>query len=348
MHWVVLSLFLQCSICLVIRTDSLNLETDIRVVTKELVGDNGDPSVYELTKIDIGTINYCYFVTLPSQSVVVRISRDANPHTCLGQTKAEEKVLLGLVSDHQVGPRLLAEFDNGLITQRIEGRHLTPEEIPIHASPVAKLVARLHSIPLTTEHQILLEASVWGKIDKWLTLANQSLEHDEYDFLSREVSDLRSLLDTPHFNEKVLIHGDLNHGNIILDPEQSKFALVDFEFSGYGEKLFDLANHFCEHSGLDLNWNLYPSISQQLHFLSEYLRESLGTEPDSDQITQLQERVNKYQLVSHLYWGVWAKLMAFYRPSDPFYAQYGRTRLQRYIDTKEEVLGVYRDTKTEL
>jgi ethanolamine kinase len=100
---------------------------------------------------------------------------------------------------------------------------------------------------------------------------------------------------TPEYSDKVLIHGDVNHGNVIHNKELETLTLVDYEFSGYGERyvglflgffnkrvllpfhvnifrLFDLANHFCEWSGLDLNWSLCPSLSQQVKFLSTYAR----------------------------------------------------------------------------
>lgn len=105
----------------------------------------------------------------------------------------------------------------------------------------------------------------------------------------QEIGELRAVLCTDEYSDKVLIHGDINHGNIIRDKETGTITLVDYEFSGYGERyyirpevslilyrLFDLANHFCEWSGLDLEWDRYPTVTEQVQFLSVYVKHAFA------------------------------------------------------------------------
>lgn len=73
-------------------------------------------------------------------------------------------------------------------------------------------------------------------MDEWLKRAKKDLSKDDYKFFKKEVKELKDVLTTKEYNDKVLIHGDVNHGNIIYNKEEGTYTLVDYEFSGYGER----------------------------------------------------------------------------------------------------------------
>jgi ethanolamine kinase len=43
-----------------------------------------------------------------------------------------------------------------------------------------------------------------------------------------------------------------------------------FEYACYNHRGWDLGNHFCEHTGFDLDWTKFPSREKQMFFLTRY------------------------------------------------------------------------------
>jgi hypothetical protein len=72
-------------------------------------------SKYELKKLAIGTINFCFIVTTPHSKVVARISRDANEANSLSD-RSKERKLLGVITERGLGVKLLGVFENGMQT----------------------------------------------------------------------------------------------------------------------------------------------------------------------------------------------------------------------------------------
>lgn len=322
-----------------VRCEAEFLENDVRMMTQELVGrPEDDIHKYEVEKVAIGTINYCFIVTTPHSKVVARISRDANEDNSLSD-RTKERNLLRIISERGVGMRLLGVFENGHITQHVDGAHLTVSQMPELWKGTSKLIAELHRVSLTDEEKVEFDVSVWDRMDNWLQRADGQLRKEDLEFFTKEIGELQEILNTSEYNDKCMFHGDVNHGNVIRNKKTGDLTLVDYEFSGYGERLFDLANHFCEWSGLDLDWNLYPSPSQQYQFLENYALHSFGPEYTACEVEQLQKKVEKYQLVSHMFWGLWGKLMAAQRPDDPFYEPYSMKRVARYLEVKDRVLA---------
>jgi len=114
-------------------------------------------------------------------------------------------------------------------------------------------------------------------------------------------------LNTAEFNEKAFIHGDLNSLNIIENGDNLTF--LDFEFSGYGEKLFDIANFFCEWmTHYSPTGEGYPDRGEQHAFILIYL----GWSSDRHcQINQVIKKIEKMQLVSHFFLGI---VGSYYEP----------------------------------
>ncbi|XP_053799542.1 collagen alpha-1(I) chain-like [Vidua chalybeata] len=106
--------------------------------------------------------------------------------------------------------------------------------------------------------------------------------------LEQEMRSLRDLLEaTP--SPVVFCHNDVQEGNILLlagrEGSSDSLMLIDFEYSSYNYRGFDLGNHFCEwvYSYSREGWPCfqarpehYPSRQQQLHFIRHYLRERRG------------------------------------------------------------------------
>jgi len=94
-------------------------------------------------------------------------------------------------------------------------------------------------------------------------------------------------------------------------------------------------------SGFDCDYSLYPSKEFQLKWLKTYLQSYLGKEDVSEQeIEEAYREVNKFALLSHYYWGVWAILQAQYSKIDFDYISYSVLRLDEYFANKEKFLSL--------
>jgi choline/ethanolamine kinase len=74
----------------------------------------------------------------------------------------------------------------------------------------------------------------------------------------------------------VFCHNDLQEGNILLREKDQEVVVIDFEYSAYNYRGFDLANHMCEWvydytcpspPYFTLNWSHYPTLKQQVCIL---------------------------------------------------------------------------------
>lgn len=119
--------------------------------------------------------------------------------------------------------------------------------------------------------------------------------------------------------------------------------IIDYEYSSYNFRGFDLGNHFCEwmfnnnydkHPYFEYNYDLFPSRSQQVEFITAYMdefkrakketnlrkdstRNDSGSKDDLDEwatknlnVENLIVESNYFALASHLYWAHWSVCQA--------------------------------------
>ncbi|KAF3196894.1 hypothetical protein TWF679_003889 [Orbilia oligospora] len=160
--------------------------------------------------------------------------------------------------------------------------------------------------------------------------------------------------------ERVLGHGDLLSGNIIIqdsskdatghDIETVKF--IDYEHSTYCPQAFDLANHFSEWTGFDCDYNLLPTASTRREFIREYLRnyrnatKQPSTEGDQlevseEEVSRLLSEVDSYRGFPGFYWGLCAVIQTHASTGsiDFDYAGYAELRFAEYRAWREEEDG---------
>lgn len=176
--------------------------------------------------------------------------------------------------------------------------------------------------------------------------------------LPLELEKLRSLLEsTP--SPVVFCHNDCQEGNILLLEgrehfEKQKLMLIDFEYSSYNYRGFDIGNHFCEwmydysyekYPFFRANILKYPNRKQQLHFISSYLAafhnefENFSNEEKSIIEEEMLVEVNRFALASHFFWGLWSVVQARISSIEFGYMDYAQARFDAYFDQKRK-LGV--------
>ncbi|XP_053755356.1 choline kinase alpha isoform X10 [Panthera pardus] len=217
-------------------------------------------------------------------------------------------------------------------------RRLDTEELslPDISAEIAEKMATFHGMkmPFNKEPKWL-----FGTMEKYLNQVlrvkfageprvkqlHRLLRHN----LPLELENLRSLLEsTP--SPVVFCHNDCQEGNILMlegreNSEKQKLMLIDFEYSSYNYRGFDIGNHFCEWM-YDYNYEKYPFFranvlkyptkKQQLHFISNYLAafqnefENLSNEEKCIIEEEMLLEVNRFALASHFFWGLWSIVQA--------------------------------------
>uniref|UniRef100_A0A8C5EPS5 Ethanolamine kinase n=1 Tax=Gouania willdenowi TaxID=441366 RepID=A0A8C5EPS5_GOUWI len=249
-----------------------------------------------------------------------------------------ESVMFAILAERELGPKLYGIFPQGRLEQYVPSRKLDTCELgdPNLSAEVAEKMARFHMMrmPFNKEPKWL-----FCTMDKYLsqvmklnftreTQARRFTRLLSYD-LPSEMDVLKSLLKSTH-SPVVFCHNDCQEGNILLlkgrqSSDKHKLMLIDFEYSSYNYRGFDIGNHFCEwmydynndeFPFFKVDAHNYPSKAQQLHFFESYLREF---DPDFDKLCveeqmklkeQLYVEVNRFSLASHFFWGLWSIIQA--------------------------------------
>ncbi|XP_012504231.1 PREDICTED: choline/ethanolamine kinase isoform X1 [Propithecus coquereli] len=303
-----------------------------------------------------------------------------------------ESVMFAILAERSLGPQLYGVFPEGRLEQYIPVRPSParsspgtcpspspPQCLPSRPSPqsrplktrelrepalsaaIATKMAQFHGMemPFTKEPHWL-----FGTMERYLKqiedLRPSGLPHMnllEMYSLKDEMGNLRKLLDaTP--SPVVFCHNDIQEGNILLlsEPENAdSLMLVDFEYSSYNYRGFDIGNHFCEwvYDYTHEEWPFYkarptdyPTQGQQLHFIRHYLAEvKKGETLSQEEQRRLEEdllvEVNRYALASHFFWGLWSILQASMSTIEFGYMEYAQSRFQFYFQQKRQLTSFH-------
>ncbi|CAM2098842.1 unnamed protein product [Caretta caretta] len=170
-----------------------------------------------------------------------------------------ESVMFAILAERALGPRLYGVFPQGRLEQYIPSRRLCTEDLqdPDISREIAMKMSRFHGMvmPFNKEPKWL-----FGTMERYLKqIAELTFLQDAqrklfsqlkaYN-LQKEMGSLRELLEsTP--SPVVFCHNDVQEGNILLlagreSHPSDKLMLIDFEYSSYNYRGFDIGNHFCE------------------------------------------------------------------------------------------------------
>ncbi|XP_044135837.1 choline/ethanolamine kinase isoform X1 [Bufo gargarizans] len=270
-----------------------------------------------------------------------------------------ESVMFAILAERALGPRLYGVFPQGRLEEYIPSRRLVTSElsVPEISSEIAQKLARFHMMVMPFNKK-----PVWlfSTMDKYMSQIS-TLSFTQEDLvekfnklksynLEEEMKSLKLLLEsTP--SPVVFCHNDVQEGNILLlssrssDPSD-KLMLIDFEYSSYNYRGFDVGNHFCEwvYNYHHDEWPFYkaqlsnyPTREQQLHFLRSYLLEScpeLGEEERCAEAAAMVTEVNRFALASHFFWGLWSILQAKMSTIEFGYLDYALSRFDAYFQQK--------------
>lgn len=248
------------------------------------------------------------------------------------------------------GPALYASFYNGLAYQYLPGEILTPVTcLDENIYPlVAEKMANFHlqfacvkeRLPLETRKS--LEKSVlWTKLKNFIMLCPPKYSSDvpPKEKLLEELRWLKRMLQQLN-DQLVFCHNDLLLANILHDKDRNSIEFIDFEYAGPNYQAYDIANHFCEFSGVeDYNPLRYPHEDFRKTWVTVYLKTFYKNETVDDKTVHLLlGHVEHFTLASHFFWGVWALIQAAHSSIDFDFVGYASLRWDQYFKKKAAIL----------
>ncbi|UJR26662.1 hypothetical protein I4U23_007979 [Adineta vaga] len=160
------------------------------------------------------------------------------------------------------------------------------------------------------------------------------------------MKNLLSTIDSP----VCFTHNDFQPGNILrLKSEPNNYTIIDFEYCSYNYRGFDIGNHFCEFMFdyktatewpfYKVDFTLYPNETQQLNFISSYIKSC--NSDDNTLAQKIMKEANYFALASHFMWTLWAINMAISTSIKFGYMEYARTRFTAYCLQRDMLTDVY-------
>ena len=265
-----------------------------------------------------------------------------------------------MLSLHKVGfcPPLYAQLENGLCYGFSPGRRLKLHETSSNETimrKVAGIMARLHVVEIP-EYFKKREPFLWRKITEMMQKVPSSFSnHDmqrvflsnigSIENLKREIAATKELILNECHSPIVFCHNDIHSANIIYNEETDGINLVDYEYAGPNYLAFDIADHFCEFSGVEnADYSRYPDEGVQKQWIRMYLEEkgkvqqTKAGEVRDDDIHRLYLEVNKLVLGCHLMWVVWGLFQAANSTLDFDFMEYTSLRYNEYMKRKRIVV----------
>jgi len=199
--------------------------------------------IASVERIKGGLTNESWTVHVRSGSVVVRIS--TADESALQIDRQSETQILGIVARAGIGAPVLVSAPERrlLITEHLPGRTWTDADArePRNIARLSQVLRDLHALKVPAGHVTDLRATVEGyvatleKRGRTALLSALNVQR-ALDIATRGMLDL----------EPVLCHNDVHHLNVI--DSGARLWLIDWEYAGLGNRLFDLAAVCCYHN----------------------------------------------------------------------------------------------------
>lgn len=286
---------------------------DIQDTVKSLLGWS---VATQVTVIEGGITNRIYKANDPAsdETVVVRVFGGDDVFT--PEARRKETDIFEELGNADISPRLVGKFGNGRLEEYIHGaRPIELEEMTSVSvlDGVAKEMAKLHTF--TPSNAMERKSEIWTCLDTWIDDVKQmDVVVDSVQLnISSYIEAVQQAKQIVALNTDIVFaHNDLLSGNIMQRSEDASIRLIDFEYSGFNYRAYDIGNFFAEtmggtQTGL-VHPELYASESKRRRFCHKYLfhlSKNEDEEPSDDEVDALLQKTDDFVLISHLYWGFW-------------------------------------------
>ncbi|CDF35029.1 Choline/ethanolamine kinase, putative [Chondrus crispus] len=331
----------------------INTEEEIPKLREVIPGwgtSSSEDSALIVEPIIGGITNRIYKLSNPRQnpcSVLVRIFGGETIFT--PSERQQENAVFEELGKIGVAPKLIALFGNGRVEAFLNSRAIVLDEMvdPVVMTGVARAMAKLHKFEPSGGLELSRSPGVWADIDKWvpevLNLREKNSAFVEklsvnLDKCVKGLQDIRkALAERQSSSPIVFCHNDLLCGNILRSLNQgTAVSIVDFEYSSFNYRGFDIGNFFCEAMGGTqdgyIDASRYPSSSARRLFCRKYLEEFCGCQPEEYAVSELVAEAEEYGMLAHLYWGFWGLVQSVTSPVDFPYALFADQRFTRFFE----------------
>lgn len=284
----------------------------------------------------------------------------------------QEVNIVSMLAKYGIGPSIYAKCEEW----RIEGWHFSVPLLnrnmknPSIWSQMAAHMGRLHKLAARPDFPDSIRSLPPASIERLTTWGKTSLETynglqdpELKERMSAQVLDemlaerewLESFLveDDPQIEGSglslVFSHWDTQENNVLQTLYGLRF--IDFEYAGMDYQAWDIASYFVEccidylvdrYPFYKITLSDFPTEEEQRVFCSVYLSEYLEAKvlPNDLAVQVLLERVQKFQLASHLLWSLWSVIRAGQAPTygDFDYLHYANSRFFMYKWAKRAIL----------
>jgi thiamine kinase len=197
----------------------------------------GAGAIQSIEPIKHGLTNRSWLVTTAGDRVVVRIS-DASTEE-LQIDRSSEAVVLQLVAHAGIGPDVLrCDPERGILVTRYVGATWSARDAHSNENVerLAGLLRRLHALDVPAGVRTVdLAATVHGYLR---TLDERGISSGLTLPALRDCAD-ETAMQLRKGSTACLCHNDVHHLNVV---EGDRLRLIDWEYAGVGEPLFDLAS----------------------------------------------------------------------------------------------------------
>ena len=113
---------------------------------------------------------------------------------------------------------------------------MSEEDVKRVSNQIAKFMYELHNIKFNENEIFTISSNIGLNLNDFVDeLLNKHVYEEDRKFWSKNNFKIAD------FEQKCLVHGDLNSSNIIVDENNNVKAIIDFGFGGYGNKYFDIS-----------------------------------------------------------------------------------------------------------
>lgn len=197
----------------------------------------GTGAIRSIEPIKHGLTNRSWLVATERDRFVVRISNTSAADLLIDRNS--EAAVLRLVAQAGIGPEVLhADLGRGVLVTRYLGATWSDSDVqvPENLDRLAAVLRRLHSLETSPGVRVVdLATTVHGYVR---TLAERGIRGELTSQSLRESAD-EAALQLRESSTACLCHNDVHHLNIV---EGASLRLIDWEYAGVGEPLFDLAS----------------------------------------------------------------------------------------------------------
>lgn len=238
--------------------------------------------------------------------------------------------MLNYLSNEENAPKIIKIFNGGRIEEFKKG--VISFEPAKYQELLCKSLVKLHNIRMKNFMPFF-----WSKFNK-LRMEN-NIYIKEINEVIKKIYNYSN-----YWNELIIGHGDLTLGNVLLNNENNKVNLIDFEYSCVMPRGFELGNHLCEYYGFTIDKLLYPEKKIRMNLIKYYLKHYYKINNEDNHHKHNNsivfnnkdiEIIDLYSLISHYYWGCWAYVQSKVSTINFNYKSYGDNRFSMFLYYKK-------------